>query len=46
MVRQGFNIEQVYLCTEFVDFRKRAPGLSILVEAVLQKDPFAPFLYM
>ncbi|MDH5731800.1 MAG: IS66 family insertion sequence element accessory protein TnpB [Gammaproteobacteria bacterium] len=34
-------IERFYLCREFVDMRKSINGLSVLVEAVLQLDPFS-----
>ena len=40
------EVEHIYLCTEFVDFRKRIPGLSVLVEAVLDLSPFDPHLFV
>ncbi len=36
---------RVYLCQETVDMRKSINGLSILVEAVLSLDPFAPHIF-
>lgn len=40
------SIDHVYLCTEFVDFRKQMSGLSIYVEAVLNMNPFDPNLFI
>lgn len=37
---------QVYLCREFVDMRKAINGLSILVEEVLELDPFGAHLFV
>ncbi|MDH5230257.1 MAG: IS66 family insertion sequence element accessory protein TnpB [Gammaproteobacteria bacterium] len=39
-------IERIYLCREFVDMRKSINGLSVLVEAVLQLDPFSSHLFV
>ncbi len=36
----------VSLCREPVDFRKAINGLSILVEEVLERDPFSPQLFV
>ncbi len=38
--------DTIYLCTEFVDFRKQISGLSIYVEAVLDLNPFDPSLFI
>jgi len=35
----------VYLCRTPVDFRKQINGLSVLIEAELGVDPFAPCVY-
>ena len=39
-------IERIYLCREFVDMRKSINGLSVLVESVLQFDPFSSHLFV
>jgi len=36
----------VYLCRDVVDFRKGINGLAILVEEVLQHDPFSEQLFV
>lgn len=46
MMLRPIEVDHIYLCTEFVDFRKRTPGLSILVEAVLNQSPFDPHLFV
>ena len=46
MIVRRPSIEHVYLCTEFVDFRKQILGLSIYVEAVLNMNPFDPNLFI
>jgi transposase len=45
MMRPAGNV-QVYLCREFIDFRKGITGLTLLVEQGLQRDPFAEALYV
>ncbi len=42
----GCQIEQVYLCREFIDFRKAIQGLSVLVEQELGLNPFGSALYV
>lgn len=42
----GCVVEQVYLCTDQVDFRKSIDGLSALVEQSLGLNPFARVLYV
>jgi transposase len=42
----GCPIEQVYLYTEPIDFRKAIDGLSVLVEQELGLSPFASALYV
>ncbi len=45
MIRPRDEI-QVYLCRGVVDMRKAINGLSILVEEILQLDPFAAQLFV
>ena len=45
MMRPAADV-QVYLCREFIDFRKGIAGLALLVEQGLQHDPFAAALYV
>jgi transposase len=40
------KVDQIYLCTQFVDFRKRIPGLAVIVEATLEKSPFDAHLFV
>jgi transposase len=42
----GCTIEQVYLYTDPIDFRKAIDGLSALVELELGLSPFASALYV
>lgn len=42
----GCDIAQVYLCKEYIDFRKSIDGLSVLVEQELSLNPFASALYV
>lgn len=42
----GYAIQQVYLCTHPVDFRKSIVGLSALVEQELGLNPFGAALYV
>lgn len=46
MMRPGAGVEVVYLCREWVDFRKSIAGLSVLVEQQFQLNPFAPALFV
>jgi len=46
MMRPSRDLPEVYLCVAPVDFRKSITGLSLLVEAGLGLDPFAPTLYV
>ncbi len=45
MMRPDDDI-QVFLCREYVDMRKSINGLSILVEEVLQLNPFSAHLFV
>lgn len=45
MMRPGESVE-VYLCRDPVDLRKSIQGLSVLVEQMLELDPFAPRLFV
>lgn len=46
MLRPSINLDQVYLCREFVDMRKSINGLSLLIESSLGHDPFANRLFV
>jgi len=46
MLRPSINLEQVYLCREFVDMRKSINGLSLLIESGLEQDPFSNRLFV
>jgi len=46
MMRPGDDRLAVYLCSAPVDFRKGMRSLAVLVEAHLQRDPFAEGLYV
>lgn len=46
MLRPSINIEQVYLCREYVDMRKSINGLSLLIESGLGQDPFTDKLFV
>ena len=46
MLRPSVNLEQVYLCREYIDMRKSINGLSLLVESHLAQDPFAHQLFV
>jgi transposase len=41
MMRPANELPVVYLCREYVDFRKGINGLAVLVEATLRLDPFS-----
>ena len=45
-MRPSDTLPEVYLCREAVDFRKGINGLAILVEAILQLDPFSEQLFV
>ena len=45
MMRPDHDVE-VFVCREVVDMRKSINGLSILVEEVLELDPFANKLFV
>jgi transposase len=40
------HISQVYLCREYVDFRKSINGLSIIVEQQMKLSPFSAALFV
>lgn len=42
----GFDIQNVYLHSEPVDFRKQINGLAAIVEQELELNPFADALYV
>ena len=46
MMRPGPGLPSVYLCVEPVDFRKAIQGLSLLVEQVLELNPFEATLFV
>lgn len=46
MMRPADTLVDVLVCCEPVDFRKGINGLSILVEAVLEKNPFSEQLFV
>jgi len=46
MMRPSNELPAVYLCREVVDFCKGVNGLAILVEGVLQQDPFSEQLFV
>lgn len=46
MMRPREDLREVYLCREPVDMRKAINGLSVLVEAVLELNPFEPHLFV
>lgn len=46
MIRPAKRLKRIYLYRHAVDFRKAVNGLSILVEAVLEKDPFDGTLFV
>ena len=45
-MRPSDQLPDVFLCQVPVDFRKGIPGLSVLVEAELQHDPFSQTLFV
>lgn len=46
MMRPSNTLPEIYLCREAVDFRKGINGLAILVETVLDRDPFSEQLFV
>ncbi|MBL1260631.1 MAG: IS66 family insertion sequence element accessory protein TnpB [Thiotrichaceae bacterium] len=46
MMRPSDALPCVYLCRGIVDFRKGINGLAVLVETVLQQDPFSAQLFI
>jgi transposase len=46
LMHPGYVIEQVYLCSQAVDFRKSIDGLSALVEQSLSLNPFAAAVFV
>ena len=46
MMRPANKLPAVYLCREFVDFRKGTNGLAVLVEVALRLDPFSEQLFV
>jgi transposase len=46
MMRPANDLPAVYLCREYVDFRKGINGLAVLVEAALGLDPFSEQLFV
>ncbi len=46
MMRPSNVLPKVYLCREFVDFRKGINGLSLMVEQALALNPFDETLFV
>jgi transposase len=46
MMRPSNELPEVYVCLQPVDFRKGINGLSALVEAELELDPFSEGLFV
>lgn len=46
MMRPSNDLPEVYLCLRPVDFRKGINGLSVLVEAELELNPFSERLFV
>jgi len=46
MMRPANDLSAVYLCRDAVDFRKGINGLSVLVEELLELDPFSEQLFV
>ncbi len=46
MIRPSNQLTEVFICLHPVDFRKGINGLSILVEAELEKDLFSERLFV
>ena len=45
-MRPSSDLPAVYLCREAVDFRKGINGLAVLVEEVMDLDPFSERLFV
>lgn len=45
-MRPSNDLPAVYLCREAVDFRKGINGLVVLVEEVMELDPFSESLFV
>ncbi|MDH3640040.1 MAG: IS66 family insertion sequence element accessory protein TnpB [Gammaproteobacteria bacterium] len=45
-MRPSNDLPAVYLCREAVDFRKGINGLAVLVEEVMDLDPFSERLFV
>jgi len=45
-MRPSTDLPAVHLCRDIVDFRKGINGLAILVEHVLEHDPFSEQLFV
>ncbi|MBF0400050.1 MAG: IS66 family insertion sequence element accessory protein TnpB [Magnetococcales bacterium] len=46
MMRPSTDLSEVFVCLEPIDFRKGINGLAALVEAGLERNPFAAALYV
>lgn len=46
MMRPSNDLPAVYLCREVVDFRKGINGLAVVVEQILDADPFSKQLFV
>ena len=46
MMRPANDLPVVYLCRDIVDFRKGINGLAVLVEEMLEQDPFSEYLFV
>ena len=46
MMRPTNELPEVYLCRDIVDFRKGINSLAILVEGMLELDPFSEKLFV
>ncbi len=46
MMRPSNELPAVYLCRDIVDFRKGINSLAILVEGMLELDPFSEKLFV
>ncbi|MEO5350965.1 MAG: IS66 family insertion sequence element accessory protein TnpB [Magnetococcus sp. YQC-3] len=46
LMRPSTDLSEVFVCLEPIDFRKGITGLAALVEAELERNPFAAALYL
>lgn len=46
MMRPSNELPAVYLCRDVVDFRKGIDGLSVVVEQMLDANPFSEQLFV